>query len=87
VPSGRGGFAAEAGRYRLYVSLACPWAHRTWSFEPLRASTISSPFQWCTGTWSAMAGWTFADGEGATLDSEWECWDVASALHPGKSHL
>ncbi|HEY5790130.1 MAG TPA: glutathione S-transferase family protein [Gammaproteobacteria bacterium] len=26
---GRGGFAAEAGRYHLYVSLACPWAHRT----------------------------------------------------------
>ena len=25
-PSGDGGFAAEPGRYRLYVSLACPWA-------------------------------------------------------------
>lgn len=28
-PSGEGGFPAEAGRYHLYVSLACPWAHRT----------------------------------------------------------
>jgi len=28
-PSGEGDFAAEAGRYHLYVSLACPWAHRT----------------------------------------------------------
>src|SRR6478672_11258866 len=28
-PSGDGGFPAEAGRYHLYVSLACPWAHRT----------------------------------------------------------
>jgi putative glutathione S-transferase len=28
-PTGEGGFAAEAGRYHLYVSLACPWAHRT----------------------------------------------------------
>ena len=27
--SGAGGFAAESGRYHLYVSLACPWAHRT----------------------------------------------------------
>jgi putative glutathione S-transferase len=27
--SGSGGFAAAAGRYHLYVSLACPWAHRT----------------------------------------------------------
>ena len=28
-PSGEGGFKAEPGRYHLYVSLACPWAHRT----------------------------------------------------------
>src|SRR6201998_4142453 len=28
-PSGPGGFAAAPGRYHLYVSLACPWAHRT----------------------------------------------------------
>jgi glutathionyl-hydroquinone reductase len=28
-PSGVGGFKAEVGRYHLYVSLACPWAHRT----------------------------------------------------------
>lgn len=27
-PSGRGGFKAESGRYHLYVSYACPWAHR-----------------------------------------------------------
>ena len=28
-PTGTGGFKAESGRYHLYVSLACPWAHRT----------------------------------------------------------
>jgi len=28
-PSGAGDFPAESGRYHLYVSLACPWAHRT----------------------------------------------------------
>src|SRR5437660_8572239 len=28
-PTGTGGFKAEPGRYHLYVSLACPWAHRT----------------------------------------------------------
>ena len=28
-PTGRGGFAAEAGRYHLYVALICPWACRT----------------------------------------------------------
>jgi glutathionyl-hydroquinone reductase len=35
-PSGEGGFAAAAGRYHLYVSLACPWAHRTLIFRKLK---------------------------------------------------
>src|SRR5271167_860231 len=35
-PTGEGGFPAEVGRYHLYVSLACPWAHRTLIFRKLR---------------------------------------------------
>jgi glutathionyl-hydroquinone reductase len=35
-PSGVGGFKAEPGRYRPYVSLACPWAHRTLVFRKLK---------------------------------------------------
>ena len=35
-PSGKEGFKAEAGRYHLYVSLACPWAHRTLIFRKLK---------------------------------------------------
>lgn len=35
-PSGRGGFPAASGRYHLYVSLACPWAHRTLIFRALK---------------------------------------------------
>ena len=35
-PSGAGGFPAEAGRYHLYVSYACPWAHRTLIFRALK---------------------------------------------------
>ncbi len=35
-PSGQGGFKAEPGRYHLYVSLACPWAHRTLIFRALK---------------------------------------------------
>jgi putative glutathione S-transferase len=38
-PSGKGGFQAEAGRYHLYVSLACPWAHRTLIFRELKGLT------------------------------------------------
>ncbi len=34
-PSGEGGFKAEQGRYHLYVSYACPWAHRTLIFRTL----------------------------------------------------
>src|SRR5262245_32123683 len=35
-PSGLGGFPAEAGRYHLYVSYACPWAHRTLILRALK---------------------------------------------------
>ncbi|NNL73025.1 MAG: glutathione S-transferase family protein [Silicimonas sp.] len=35
-PSGHGDFPAEAGRYHLYVSYACPWAHRTLIFRALK---------------------------------------------------
>ena len=35
-PSGTGGFKAEPNRYHLYVSLACPWAHRTLIYRQLK---------------------------------------------------
>lgn len=35
-PTGEGGFAAQSGRYHLYVSHACPWAHRTLIFRALK---------------------------------------------------
>lgn len=38
-PSGKGGFKAEAGRYHLYISLACPWAHRTLVMRELKGLT------------------------------------------------
>ena len=36
TPDGEQGFKAEKGRYHLYVSLACPWAHRTLIFRKLK---------------------------------------------------
>ncbi|MCB5200158.1 glutathione S-transferase family protein [Loktanella sp. TSTF-M6] len=36
-PTGKGGFKAESGRYHLYVSYACPWAHRTLVFRQLKS--------------------------------------------------
>ena len=38
-PTGEGGFKAEPDRYHLYVSLACPWAHRTLIFRRLKKLT------------------------------------------------
>ena len=38
-PTGAGGFKAEKDRYHLYVSLACPWAHRTLIFRALARQT------------------------------------------------
>ncbi len=66
-PSGEGGFKAEAGRYHLYVSLACPWAHRTLIFRKLKgleAMIDVSVVHW----FMAENGWTFEEGEGATGD-------------------
>jgi putative glutathione S-transferase len=67
-PSGEGGFPAEAGRYHLYVSLACPWAHRTIIFRHLKKleSVISmSVTSWYMGE----DGWTFNTKEGSSGDT------------------
>ena len=67
-PSGEGGFAAEAGRYHLYVSLSCPWAHRTVIFRKLKGlenvismSTVSPDM--------LKDGWTFNKDEGSSGDA------------------
>ena len=67
-PSGQGGFKAEVGRYHLYVSLACPWAHRTLIFRALKGleQMISvSTVHWHMGD----NGWTFNPGEGVVPDT------------------
>ena len=66
-PSGKNGFKAEANRYHLYVSLACPWANRTTIYRQLKGlediisiSTVH-PFM-------GDKGWTFAEGTGVIAD-------------------
>jgi putative glutathione S-transferase len=66
-PTGTGGFKAEPGRYHLYVSLACPWAHRTLIFRALKGldGAISlSIVHWLMG----KEGWTFEPGPGVIPD-------------------
>lgn len=66
-PSGEGGFAAEPGRYHLYVSLACPWAHRTLilrrlkGLEGLISLSIVHPHM-------GEQGWSFAPAPGTLPD-------------------
>lgn len=66
-PSGDAGFKAESGRYHLYVSLACPWAHRTLIFRKLKkledhiSVSIVSPDM-------LDQGWSFNQKEGSSGD-------------------
>lgn len=67
-PSGTGGFQAESGRYHLYVSLACPWAHRTLIFRALKGLTDHIDIS-VVHPDMLTDGWTFAtDHAGATGD-------------------
>ena len=66
-PTGRGGFAAAAGRYHLYVADSCPWAHRTLIWRKLKgleevvsisiADAVKHP-----------RGWHFHEGDGLIPD-------------------
>ncbi|MHB9796352.1 glutathione S-transferase family protein [Pseudomonas sp. MT3] len=66
-PSGEGGFRAEAGRYHLYVSLACPWAHRTLIYRQLKG--LESLIDVSVVSWLMLEnGWTFDKTLGSTGD-------------------
>ena len=66
--AGEGGFPAERGRYHLYVSLACPWAHRTLIFRKLKqledviGLSVVDPIM-------GAEGWVFSEAAGAIPDT------------------
>lgn len=67
-PTGAEGFAAQSGRYHLYVSLACPWAHRTLIFRALKRLEEHIPVS-VVHPDMLSNGWEFrTDFEGATGD-------------------
>lgn len=78
-PTGEDGFAAETGRYHLYVSLACPWAHRTLIFRKLKnledaiSVSIVDPLM-------LEDGWTFANPE--PINNATRMWQVYTAADP-----
>ena len=66
-PTGQAGYKAEADRYHLYVSLACPWASRTLMIRTLKgledmiSISVVHPLM-------LENGWTFEEGEGVIGD-------------------
>ncbi|KAA0701217.1 glutathione S-transferase family protein [Neorhizobium sp. P12A] len=88
-PSGTGGFKAEAGRYHLYVALACPWAHRTLIFRKLKkleniiSVSIVDPLM-------LENGWEFKNRDGGTVDhlfgskALWEIYVKADPRYSGR---
>lgn len=68
-PTGAGGFKAEAGRYHLYVSLACPWAHRTLIFRKLKELENLISVSVVASRMPDETGWTFRTDEDSTGDA------------------
>jgi putative glutathione S-transferase len=84
-PTGDSGFAAEPGRYHLFVSYGCPWAHRTLilriikELEALISISVALPRR-------SPDGWIFADEPGENFDSclgKHALWEVYAESHPG----
>lgn len=67
-PGGDGEFKAEPGRYHLYVSLACPWAHRTIIFRRLKGLEDMISVS-AVNAYMGKEGWTFEPGPGVIPDS------------------
>lgn len=87
-PSGEGGFAAESGRYHLYVSYACPWAHRTLIFRVLKDLTdhisvsVVHPDMLSNG-WEFRTD--FPGAEGDALYNSAAVWELYLRARPGMS--
>ncbi|MCP4318757.1 MAG: glutathione S-transferase family protein [Hyphomicrobiales bacterium] len=88
-PSGKDGFEAESGRYHLYISYACPWAHRTLIFRKLKGleQHISlSIVHYLMGS----SGWEFHDRDGGTADTlqgfdhMWQIYTAADRAYGGR---
>ena len=67
-PTGEGGFRAESGRYHLYVSLACPWAHRTLIFRALKGLESHISVSIVDPKMPDAHGWQFTGEAGSTRD-------------------
>ncbi|HVX82789.1 MAG TPA: glutathione S-transferase family protein [Devosiaceae bacterium] len=89
-PTGTGGFAAEPGRYHLYVSYACPWAHRTLIFRALKGLEDIVSVSVTDAKMPDETGWTFTGNSGSTGDDVnhteylWQVYALAAADYSGR---
>lgn len=65
---GSGAYAAEAERYHLYVSYACPWAHRTIIYRRLKSLENVVSMSVLHPRWAGPDGWWFGESDLSTID-------------------
>ncbi|WP_318465697.1 glutathione S-transferase family protein [Photobacterium leiognathi] len=65
--TGEAGFKAELNRYHLYVSLACPWAHRAIIYRQLKGLDSMIPMS-VVNAYMGENGWNFEAGDGVVAD-------------------
>jgi putative glutathione S-transferase len=88
-PTGEGGFPAERGRYHLYVSLACPWAHRVLIYRKLKGLEELLPLS-AVNLYMGAEGWTFEPGLSVIPDSVngakrlYEIYTIADPRYSGR---
>jgi putative glutathione S-transferase len=88
-PTGEGGFKAEPGRYHLYVSLACPWAHRTLIFRKLKKLTDAISIS-VVDPHMLSEGWEFTETYPDHLYGKrrlYEIYQMADPVHTGRASV
>lgn len=65
--TGEAGFKAEPNRYHLYISLACPWAHRAIIYRQLKGLDSMIPMS-VVNAYMGENGWNFEAGDGVVSD-------------------
>lgn len=83
-PSGSAGFTAERDRYHLYVSYACPWAHRTLIYRKLKQLEDIIPVT-AVAPLMLENGWEFAEAEPVNgAQYAWQLYAKADPEYTGR---
>ncbi|MGJ8527119.1 glutathione S-transferase family protein [Maritalea sp.] len=85
-PTGKAGFKAEADRYHLYISNACPWAHRTMIFRKLKQLEDLISVSVVDAKMPDEHGWTISKGEDPINNAKtmWQVYVAADKDYTGR---